>query len=224
MSRHPPPVRLATAAASVLLAAAAAPSRAAPVVWNAGAGGNGNTYDVISAPDLSWDEARAAAQAAGGDLATIQSQAEQDFVESVLTANNALTGAYWFGLRETTEGVYHHVDGSALGYANWANQQPDNAGGVETSGQVLWTDPDLPMPEPGALARSGMWNDAPAAGFVGGVDEVPSDAFRSGYLVEIADDGNGGGPPAVVPLPAAAYAFPAGAAAVALFHRRFRRR
>ena len=39
---------------------------------------------------------------------------EQAFVESILSGNNALTGAYWFGIRETTEGVYQNVDGSPL--------------------------------------------------------------------------------------------------------------
>jgi len=80
---------LAAAAALCLGASAAS---AAPVVWS-GAGGNGNTYDVILDGGASWDAARAAAQAAGGDLATIDSQEEQSFVESVLRSNNAGTGS-----------------------------------------------------------------------------------------------------------------------------------
>lgn len=214
-----------SAAASLLLGAATA--SAAPVVWNSGTGANGNTYDVVFDADASWDAARAAAQAAGGDLVTIESQAEQDFVESVLTANSALTGAYWFGLQEVTEGVFQHVDGRALGYTNWAPNEPDNAAGNESVGQILWSDPNLPLPDPNALARQGAWNDAPTVGFEGGVNQVPSDAFRGGYLIEIAatggGDGDGDGPTAI-PLPAAAYAFPAGAGMVGLFYRRMRRR
>ena len=215
-----------SAAASLLLGAATA--SAAPVVWNSGAGANGNTYDLVFDPNASWDAARAAAQAAGGDLVTIESQAEQDFVESILTSNSALTGAYWFGLQETTEGVFQNVNGNALGYTNWAPNEPDNAAGNESVGQILWSDPNLPLPDPNALARQGRWNDAPTVGFEGGVNQVPSDTFRAGYLIEIAatdggdGDGDGDGPTAI-PLPAAAYAFPAGAAMMGFFYRRMRR-
>lgn len=228
-TKRPLRAAAASAAASLLLGAAAA--SAAPVVWNSGTGANGNTYDLVFDADASWDAARAGAQARGGDLATIESQAEQDFIESVLTSNSALTGAYWFGLQETTEGVFQHVDGNPLGFANWAPNEPDNAAGIETVGQILWSDPNLPLPDPNALARQGRWNDAPAAGFTGGVDQVPSDAFRAGYLIEIAatngGDGDGDGDsdgPTVIPLPAAAYAFPAGAAMTGFFYRRMRRR
>lgn len=200
---------------------------AAPVTWDTSQGGNGNTYDVILDANASWDAARSAAQAAGGDLATIASQQEQDFVESVLSSNAADTGSYWIGIREASEGVYQQVDGQALGFANWAQSQPDNSQGSESVGALLWaTDADAAA-DPGMLARRGGWNDAPVSGYpIDGLVTPPADALRAGYLFEIAaDDGGGGGDDGgtAVPLPAGALAFPLGAAFAGIFYRRMRR-
>ena len=226
MSRLLSPRRGATLAGAAALVLAAASAPAAPVVWNVGTGSNGNTYELVSDPDASWDAARAAAQSMGGDLATITSAEEQAFVESLMSEANVLTGGYWFGIREAAEGVYLNVDGTPLTYTHWAASEPNNAGGVENSGQILWTNTALPLPDPAADERRGFWNDAPAAGYTGGVDQTPSDTFRAGYLVEIAaddtDGGNNGGGTAI-PLPAAAYVFPLGAAVMGYFHRRMRR-
>ena len=227
MSRSPHLIRRrpgATAAAALLRGACSA--SAAPVVWD-GAGGNGNTYDVILDGSASWDAARAAAQASGGDLATIESQAEQDFVETVLGSNNAPTGSYWFGLREAAEGVWQHVDGSPAGFTNWSPAEPNNVQGVEDVGAILWTNTTTGgTPDPAGVARSGKWNDAPTSGLPApGLPTPVPDAVRAGYLLEVTGDGNGnGGGGTVIPLPAAVYAFPLGAAVVGLFHRRMRRR
>jgi hypothetical protein len=226
----PPPLprRAAIAAAALLLAAPMSPlARAAPVVWDPGAGGNGNSYDVILDNNLSWDAARAAAQSRGGDLVTIDSQAEQSFVESLLSAGNAATGSYWLGLRETaTEGVYHDVNGQALGYTHWAVGEPNNSQGIENSGAVLWT---TGAADAAALARRGLWNEEPASGYPLPSISVPPDVTRGGYLLEIAAPDGGGpgtgndGGGTAVPLPAAVFAFPPAAAFAGIFYRRMRR-
>jgi hypothetical protein len=221
---------LALAPAAVL-AGGAAGAVAAPVVWDSSAGGNGNTYDVVVNNTISWDAAQAAAQAAGGDLATITSQAEQNFVNSLLTSAAVPTGSYWFGIRETgTEGVYKNVTGEALGFTNWAAGEPNNAKNIESVGAVLWTAAD--GTDPGAIARRGQWNDEAMAGYPTPGIPTPTqpDVMRGGYLIEIRGDDNGGGggnggggEPNAVPLPAAAYAFPVGAAFAGYFYRRVRR-
>ena len=215
----------ATLATAALLVGSSAAS-AAPVVWS-GAGGNGNTYDVVLNGGASWDAARAAAQAAGGDLATIDSQPEQDFVESVLRSNNAATGSYWFGIREAAEGLYRHVDGRSIDFSHWAPGEPNNAQGVENSGAILWSTDADGAADPAMLARRGGWNDAPASGYpADGLILPPRDVLRAGYLLEISGDGNGNGNGnggAVIPLPTAVYALPLGAAAMAYCHRRMRR-
>ena len=53
--------------------------------WTLASGGNGHTYRVVAKTGLiSWDSANAAAQAAGGYLATITSAAENAFVLSLI--------------------------------------------------------------------------------------------------------------------------------------------
>ena len=206
------------------LAAGASGAFGAPVVWDSSAGGNGNTYDLIVDNTVSWDAARSAAQAAGGDLATITSQAEQGFLESLLTSANAATGSYWFGIRGTgTEGVYQNVTGEALSFTNWTPGEPNNSNGGENVGAVLWT---ANGGDPGTLARRGTWNDEPTSGYPAPGLPTPAqpDVLRGGYIIEIAgDDNGGGGEPNAVPLPAAAYAFPLGAAVAGYFYRRLRR-
>jgi hypothetical protein len=217
---------------SAALLAAAPFAAASPVTWNTGDGANGNTYDVIVNNSISWDAARAAAQAAGGDLATIDSAQEQSFVESVLTTNVAATGSYWFGVREASEGVWQSVNGKGLSYTNWSPGEPNNAGGVETFGAILWTSGTTA--DAAAMARKGKWNDEPTSGYpAAGLTTPPPDALRGGYLVEIPGTGSGGGTDDnggtdsggtnAVPLPAAVFAFPVGAGFAALFYRRMRR-
>jgi len=233
--RHNRPLTLRAGGALAAFATAAVLSTAAsaaPVSWTTGEGGNGHSYDVILDNAISWDGARAAAQAAGGDLATISSQAEQGFVESVLSSNNAPTGSYWFGIRETaTEGVYQHVNGQALSYTHWAPGQPDNSQGAESVGAVLWTAATTngAASDAAALARRGGWNDAPVQGYpIAGLLTPPADALRGGYLVEFDASAGGtgnddGGGTTQVPLPAAAIAFPVGAAFAGVFYRRMRK-
>ena len=70
--------------AITLLIASPGLASANPVSWSC----NGHFYDVVSVPGtISWEDANAAAIAAGGYLATITSQAENDFV--FLLVNNA---------------------------------------------------------------------------------------------------------------------------------------
>ena len=131
-----------TSAVGALVAVGAGGGSAlgAPVVWNPAAGGNGNSYEVVVDNTVSWDAAGRAAESAGGHLATITSPAEQSFIESVLDSANAPTGSYSFGLRDTSaEGTYQNINGESLPFTHWLPGAPNNAGGVENVGAVLWT-------------------------------------------------------------------------------------
>ena len=201
---------------------------AGPVTWSTAVGGNGNVYEVIVDDSVSWDAARSAAQAAGGDLATIESQAEQGFIESILSSAAAPQGSYWFGLGETaTEGVYQAINGGSQPFTHWLPGEPNNSGGVENVAAVLWS-PDAA--DAGYAARRGFWTDEPVSGYPAAGAPTPGelDVFRGGYLVEHAADdsggGDGGGEPNAIPLPAAALTFPLGAAFAGIFYRRMRTR
>jgi len=210
-------------------------------------GPGGHQYEVVSGAQVDWDQAEAAAKSKGGFLATVGDAAEQSFVEQLLSDAAAPSGAYWFGLHEgNTEGDYRHLSGTKPAFTHWLPpNQPDNFGGNETSGTILWGNPGDP-----SFDRRGFWNDLPPGSQ--GYPQVASvypDLVPNGYLVEYAGtgasanfdngdgdnllagsgtDGNGngngnGGTPNSVPLPLASTVFPIGALMASMAARRMRR-
>ncbi len=121
----------------------------APGTYNAT---NGHFYDFVPALNITWTDAKAAADAMTvyglkGYLATITSAAEDTFAFSKIQA----TG--WIGSSDAaSEGQWEWVDGPEAGlqfwqgavngapvngqYTNWGPNQPDNAGGNENSRPV----------------------------------------------------------------------------------------
>jgi hypothetical protein len=94
-----------------------------PVPWS----GNGHYYRVVSVTgSITWEDANAAAIAAGGYLATITTKAENDFVFSLV--NNP---TYWNGYSGPWLGGYQSpatqqptsnwrwVTGETWSYSNW---------------------------------------------------------------------------------------------------------
>jgi Lectin C-type domain len=87
-----------------------------------------------------WNEARAMCQGAGGDLVSIGSQAEQDFVTA-----QADGGIWLIGLDQknasgsSSAGTWEWSDGSDLtAYANWRQGEPDDqeCGALDGTGWV----------------------------------------------------------------------------------------
>lgn len=121
-------------------------AQAAPVQWTVASGGNGHFYEFVVFTvlgELNWLEARDAAEAAGGYLATITSAGEQTFLESIDPPG---TDSFWIGASDaTTEGVWRWETGPETGtqfwqglaggsttapfnYAKWKVGEPNNAG------------------------------------------------------------------------------------------------
>ncbi len=133
------------------------------VEWPIAAGGNGHRYRVVAAPaGLDWDTAAAASATDGGYLATITSQAENDFVYALASA---ASGAWynsgsgngvgpWLGGSQppgATEpaGDWQWVTSEPFTFTNWHPGQPDNAQflehnlhfwGLGVSMSPLWND------------------------------------------------------------------------------------
>lgn len=100
---------------------------------------NAHWYDVVTTQNISWMDAKAAAIARGGYLATITSASESDFVRNlVILTSGALVQApsgRWLGpwlggfqpanSSEPGDG-WSWANGEAWGYTNWDANQPDN--------------------------------------------------------------------------------------------------
>lgn len=92
-----------------------------------GAEFDGHTYWLCT-DSHNWDEARAECQSAGGDLASINSAAEQDFLAAQTDANQWLIGLHKKNASGgSAGGDWEWVDGTDLStYEHWGNSEPDN--------------------------------------------------------------------------------------------------
>jgi gliding motility-associated-like protein len=147
-------------------------------------------YEFISNESITWTDAKIAAEnrmyfGRNGYLATLTSQEEADF------AGKQASGPGWIGgSDEETEGVWKwvtgpeaatsmanfwngDVNGSTPNYANWNNNEPNNAGGNEDYAHI--TDP--------SIGKRGAWNDLPNGGGTGAY--IPK-----GYIVEYGVPGD----------------------------------
>ncbi len=155
---------------------------------------NGHVYDVVLDRSASWTQANAAATARGGYLVTITSQAEQTFVQSLLSASGVPSGGYWIGL--TAPSVTRNfgwANGDALSYTHWGYGEPNNGidaskWGDETSGQMLWTsDADSGLAD---YSARGGWNDIRNLGWSAADNPDPwvYDLVRTGYIIELVPE------------------------------------
>mgnify|MGYP000020604656 CR=1 FL=1 len=146
---------------------------------------NSHFYEVVKADAISWEDAEAWAASmshngVAGHLATLTSRAEDEFVDALraeAVANGQLTQAQvWVGGFQAPnsnepgegwqwlndEGPFPGIDcfpddGCTDAYADWADTEPNNAGGNE-SGLTL-----------GRYGAGGGWNDEGSAqGSIGG--------------------------------------------------------
>jgi hypothetical protein len=114
---------------------------------------NGNYYDLVTAPGISWADAdeEASAMTLGvmgefsGHLVTITSQAEQDFLNGVF--GSSLQEKWYGGFQDpdapNTDANWHWITGESWDYTNWAAGEPNDDDGVEDGKEQYlmgWTD------------------------------------------------------------------------------------
>ena len=120
----------------------------------------------IAGIDLSWDDARDTAFWYEGHLATITSEAENQFIlDAILTENGG--GDYWIGGYEsyydsgTGDRSFSWLTDEPFDYANWGPEEPNNPG-EETAIEFM-------------AGNAGYWNDLAPANLLGSILEYPSD-------------------------------------------------
>jgi Ca2+-binding RTX toxin-like protein len=99
---------------------------------------NGHLYQLSKA--ATWKDAQAEAQSLGGNLVTVNDQAENDWLL------NTFGSEKWIGYTdEKTEGTFEWADGSTSNFTNWNAGEPNNWNDSEdyvhfTNGGGSWND------------------------------------------------------------------------------------
>jgi hypothetical protein len=163
---------------AVLLIVVAPNASADLITWD----GNGHSYDVIEiGPELTWEQALAAAEDLGGYLATITSAEENEVVASLVETAGGDIQRFWLGGYQTDPGAaicepascWAWVTGESWDYAPWAPGEPNNGVGGTQHYLHYWPTAGLfddmenrslmsgfvieySVPEPGTLSLFGL--------------------------------------------------------------------
>jgi hypothetical protein len=106
------------------------------------------SFSVVEG-NFSWRQARAAAEAQGGHLATFTSQAEWELAKAVVGQRSLWIGAYQGENRVEPAGGWLWVTGEPWGFTAWGPGEPNNVGS-EDFAHLLYT----------PMVNSPTWNDA----------------------------------------------------------------
>lgn len=144
--------------------------------------GNGRTYHILE--PSSWGVAQAAAVELGGNLVTVNDQAENDWLQQTFWSWGGQQRSFWIGYSDAeTEGTWEWASGETPGYENWSGS-PNNGNESEHYAHFRkdWAD--------------GTWNDLygdPNAGFfydeVHGVVELSLDVGTNYCIASINSTG-----------------------------------
>ncbi|MBQ7195846.1 MAG: hypothetical protein IJS40_00365 [Synergistaceae bacterium] len=90
---------------------------------------NGHRYQIYN-ENLTWEQAKARCEQLGGHLVTITSEAEQNFINTVLQNANTSFNAYWIGAKADELGWWKWVTDEVFEkqYENFTSGQPDGSG------------------------------------------------------------------------------------------------
>jgi len=133
-----------------------ATSPAEPTQWSSSEGGNDHWYEVVTTAELiSWVDANAIATVTElngemGYLATITTQAENDWILGTLTMGDVWIGAVQAPGSEEPLGGWGWITDEPWDFEFWCSGEPANTGGDEDRITITYSWPRCP----------GAWNDA----------------------------------------------------------------
>ena len=129
---------------------------------------NGHKYCLTNPGQ--WSDAKAEGIAAGGNLVTVNDQAEQDWL--VQTFGN--TNRYWIGFTdENTEGSFEWVSGETPTYTNWLPGEPNDGNCYANEDYAIingWGGPDGGWND---LVIDGYWQDCSETSNFCGQENTP---------------------------------------------------
>ncbi|XP_077993989.1 macrophage mannose receptor 1-like [Glandiceps talaboti] len=103
-----------------------------------------------SQEQTSWPEASYECERLGGYLVTIESEAENDYIQTTLQENSMNV---WIGLNRNLQGGFEWVDRKPVSYTKWADGEPNGLTTGEDCGEMYFS--------------SGEWNDVDCSWRVG---------------------------------------------------------
>ena len=135
-----------------------------PVQWRVEDGGNGHWYALVNQP-LDWQTALVAARARNGELVSVTSTQENDFVLGLVGASHAWTGGIQTPDSCEPACGWAWSDGSSWTYTNWdlTTGEPNNGGGNESGVEFRGSQ------------SSGRWNDWGLGHQIGFIVEYDAD-------------------------------------------------
>jgi hypothetical protein len=96
--------------------------------------GEGRAWLVVT-EGTDWSSAAAECEQLGFELATPATQSEQLALEGALATATTVS---WIGLTDqAAEGTWLWIDGTALSYDNWRTGEPNDSGGVDSTGAAV---------------------------------------------------------------------------------------
>ncbi|MBK7644314.1 MAG: hypothetical protein IPJ19_14935 [Planctomycetes bacterium] len=109
---------------------------------------NGHTYRLL--PPSSWMTGENAGVLMGGHLATVRSQAEQDWITQTFHNYQGTDIDLWIGFNDAAvEGTWVWASGETPSYSDWDLGEPNNSGGNEDYAIARKNNP------------AALWNDVP---------------------------------------------------------------
>ncbi|KAK5599314.1 hypothetical protein CRENBAI_023133 [Crenichthys baileyi] len=117
-------------------------------------GFNGRCFKYV-ATRMTWADAELHCVSEGGNLVSIHSLEEHNFVNSMIKSFDPTQAFTWIGLTDLhKEGSWMWSDGSKMDFLYWDEGQPDNAGANENCGHTNMSfgqSPALIPPVPSSL-------------------------------------------------------------------------
>ena len=129
-----------------------------------------------------WSEAQKTAEELGGNLVSINSKEEQDFITSTFASVDDGEHAKWIGLTDKDqEGTWTWTDGSNLDFINWNPAEPSGDGdfGMMWANYGTKLNPIFPI---------GSWNDVvnDGAGEMSGIVEIKSGITKTNASLKVS--------------------------------------
>jgi len=99
---------------------------------------NGRCYKYI-ATQMTWIDAELHCVSEGGNLVSIHSQEEENFVKHLIRNFDPAEGVNWIGLTDAQRNdAWLWSDGSEVNFSSWNPGEPNNSGGSEECVHTNW--------------------------------------------------------------------------------------